>query len=61
MMTISDINRLPERERAVTRASYHYYRALLNGAPNATQQRLRQSWLIELQRRWPEAWNGTHG
>jgi len=51
MMTIGDINKLPERERAVTRASYQYYRAVLNGAPATTRQRLRQSWLIELRRR----------
>ncbi|HRD64608.1 MAG TPA: hypothetical protein PKY50_00465 [Candidatus Competibacter sp.] len=56
MMTIRDINRLPECERAVTRASYQYYRAVLHGAPNATRQRLRQLWLVELQRRWPDAW-----
>ena len=61
MMTIGDINKLPERERAVTRASYQYYRAVLNGAPAPTRQRLRQSWVMELQRRWPEAWNGAHG
>lgn len=61
MMTIGDINKLPERERAVTRASYRYYRAVLNGAPVTTRQRLRQSWLIELQRCWPEAWSGAHG
>lgn len=55
MMTISDINKLPERERAVTRASYRYYRALLIGAPYTTRQRLRQSWESEMQRRWPDA------
>lgn len=59
MMTIGDINKLPEYERAVTRASYHYYRALLHGAPVATQQRLRQSWLSEMRRRWPDACNGA--
>ena len=46
---------VPESERAVTRASYHYYRALLQGAPDATRQRLRRLWLGELQRRWPDA------
>ncbi|HRF63312.1 MAG TPA: hypothetical protein P5260_13165 [Candidatus Competibacter sp.] len=59
MMTIRDINKLPEGERAITRASYQYYRALLHGAPNATCQRLRQVWLVELQRRWPDAWRGV--
>ena len=29
MMTLRNIEKLPECERAVTRASYHYYRALL--------------------------------
>ncbi|HHW76872.1 MAG TPA: hypothetical protein GX399_07540 [Xanthomonadaceae bacterium] len=58
MMTIRDINKLPECERAITRASYQYYRALLGGAPNVTRQRLRQLWLVELRRRWPDAWRG---
>lgn len=58
MMTIRDINKLPECERAVTRASHQYYRALLHGAPDATRQRLRQLWLVELRRRWPDAWRG---
>lgn len=58
MMTIRDINKLPECERAVTRASYQYYRALLHGVPDATRQRLRQLWLVELQRRWPDPWRG---
>jgi hypothetical protein len=56
MMTIRDIEKLPEGERAVTRASYQYYRALLQGAPDATRQRLRQLWLGEIRRRWPDAW-----
>lgn len=56
MMTLHMIEKLPESERAVTRASYHYYRALLQGAPDATRQRLRRVWLGELQRRWPDAW-----
>jgi hypothetical protein len=55
MMTIRDINRLPESERAVTRASYQYYRAVLQGAPDTTCQRLRRLWLGEIRRRWPEA------
>jgi ubiquinone/menaquinone biosynthesis C-methylase UbiE len=45
-------------ERAVTRASHQYYRALLHGAPAATRQRLRQLWLVELRRSWPDAWRG---
>ena len=56
MMTLHMIEKLPESERAVTRASYHYYRALLQGAPDATRQRLRRLWLSEIQRRWPDAW-----
>ena len=56
MMTLHMIEKLPESERAVTRASYHYYRALLQGAPDATRQRLRRLWLGELRRRWPDAW-----
>lgn len=55
MMTIRDINRLPESERAVTRASYQYYRAVLRGAPDTRRQQLRRLWLGEIQRRWPEA------
>lgn len=56
MMTLRDIEKLPECERIVTRASHQYYRALLQGAPGATRQRLRQLWLGEIQRRWPDAW-----
>ncbi len=56
MMSIREIEKLPEDQRAVTRASYHYYRALLQGAPDATRLRLRQLWVDELQRRWPDAW-----
>lgn len=56
MMTIRDIEKLPRGERAVTRASYQYYRALLHGASAGTRQTLRRQWLVELQRRWPDAW-----
>lgn len=56
MISIREIEKLPEDQRAVTRASYQYYRALLQGAPDATRLRLRQLWLGELQRRWPDAW-----
>lgn len=55
MMTIRDINKLPECDRAVTRASYEYYRAVLHGAPHEKCQRLRCAWLAEIQRRWPGA------
>jgi hypothetical protein len=54
-MTIRDINRLPKSEREVTRASYQYYRAVLQGAPDTTRQRLRRLWQGEIQRRWPDA------
>lgn len=53
-MTIREINKLPAAEQAVTRASYRYYRAVLQGASNATRQHLRGLWLLELQRRWPD-------
>jgi hypothetical protein len=56
MMTIRDIEKLPAGERAVTRASYQYYRALLQGAPDPARQRLRRLWLSEIHRRWPDAW-----
>ena len=56
MMSIREIEKLPEDQRAVTRASYQYYRALLQGAPDATRLRLRQLWVGELQRRWPDVW-----
>ncbi|CDH45805.1 MAG: hypothetical protein IPL59_03375 [Candidatus Competibacteraceae bacterium] len=56
MMTIGDIEKLPECERAVARASYQYYRALLHGAPNPARLRLRQIWLAEIARRWPGVW-----
>lgn len=59
MMTIRDIDKLPEGERAVTRASHQYFCALLHGAPDATRDRLRQLWVMELQRRWPDAWRGA--
>jgi hypothetical protein len=55
MMTIRDINRLPKSERELTRASYQYYRAVLQGAPDTTRQRLRRLWQGEIQRRWPDA------
>jgi hypothetical protein len=56
MMTLRNIEKLPECERAVTRASHQYYRALLQGASDATRQRLRRLWLSEIRRRWPDAW-----
>jgi len=56
MMTIRDIEKLPRGERAVTRASYQYYRALLHGVSEGARQNLRRQWLVELQRRWPDAW-----
>ena len=59
MMTIRDIDKLPEGERAVTRASHRYYYALLHGAPDATRQRLRQLWVVELRRRWPDTCQGA--
>ena len=33
MMTMRDINKLRQSEQAVTRASYRYYRAVLQGHP----------------------------
>lgn len=56
MMTMRDINKLRESEQAVTRASYRYYRAVLQGASDARRQHLRSLWLVELQRRWPDTW-----
>lgn len=56
MMTMRDIEKLPECERAVARASYHYYRALLHGAPGPARLRLRRIWLAAMERRWPGAW-----
>ncbi|MFO1372881.1 MAG: hypothetical protein U1F42_11015 [Candidatus Competibacteraceae bacterium] len=55
MMTIRDIEKLPEYDQAVTRASHAYYRALLHGASYEKCQRLRRAWLAEIQRRWPDA------
>lgn len=52
-MTISNIEKLPESERAVTRASHLYYLALLHGASDTTRLRLRRIWLAEIARRWP--------
>jgi len=53
MLTHRDIDSLPLDDRAVTRASHEYYRALLSGMPEDERRRLRQIWLTELQRRWP--------
>jgi hypothetical protein len=55
MMT-REIEKLPQCERAVARASYQYYRALLRGASCETRCRLRYRWLAEQRRRWPDAW-----
>jgi hypothetical protein len=54
MMTPNEIDALPQNDRAVTRASHDYYRALLVGVPLGERQRLRQAWLCEIQRRWPD-------
>jgi hypothetical protein len=53
MMTTGEIELLPEAERAITRASHNYYRALLSGAPKDKRQKLRRAWLNEIQRCWP--------
>lgn len=53
-MIMRDIEKLPEDERAVLRASHCYYRALLQGAPVETRQRLYHLWLREVRQRWPE-------
>ena len=53
MLTHRDIESLPPNDQAITRASHEYYRALLSGMPEDERRRLRQIWLIELQRRWP--------
>lgn len=52
-MTRRDIDLLPENDQAVTRASYNYYRAVLNGKPIHERDQLRQIWLQEIQQRWP--------
>jgi hypothetical protein len=54
MLTYKEMERLPENERAVTRASHDYYQALLKGASASEQHRLRQAWLQEIHRRWPD-------
>lgn len=54
MLTYKEMERLPENERAVIRASHDYYQALLRGAPTNEQHRLRQTWLEEIHRRWPD-------
>lgn len=59
MMTIHQIEKLPESERGVARASYEYYRALLRGASVQTRYRLRCRWLVEQRCRWPDAWTGA--
>ncbi|MEE4379914.1 MAG: hypothetical protein V2J55_20695 [Candidatus Competibacteraceae bacterium] len=56
MMTNREIDLLPQGDRAVTQASHDYYRALLVGVPVGERQRLRQAWLHEMQRRWPDTW-----
>ncbi|MFZ1326312.1 MAG: hypothetical protein WAT67_09900 [Candidatus Contendobacter sp.] len=53
-MTSRNIEKLPESERALIRASHNYYRALLQGASDATRQQLRRVWLNEVQRCWPD-------
>jgi hypothetical protein len=52
-MTHRDIELLPENDQAVTRASYNYYRAVLKGQSVNERNQLRQIWLREIQRRWP--------
>jgi hypothetical protein len=52
-MTSRDIELLPENDQAVTRASYNYYRAVLTGKSINERYQLRQIWLREIQRRWP--------
>jgi hypothetical protein len=54
MLTSKELERLPEDDRVVTLASYHYYRALLSGAPDCKRQQLRKAWLCEIYKRWPD-------
>jgi hypothetical protein len=54
MLTYKEIKRLPENDREVTRASHDYYHALLSGAPDSELRRLRQVWLGEIYKRWPD-------
>ena len=54
MLTYKEMDRLPENDRAVTRASHDYYQALLNGAPGEELRKLLQMWLGEIHKRWPE-------
>ena len=54
MLTDKEIKRLPENDREVTRASHDYYQALLSGAPDSELRRLRQAWLCEIYKRWPD-------
>lgn len=52
-MTSQDIELLPKKDQAVTRASYDYYRAVLKGKSINERYQLRQIWLQEIQQRWP--------
>lgn len=54
MLTYKDIERLPEDDRAVSRASHNYYQALLKGVSESERRRLQQIWLHEIHRRWPD-------
>lgn len=54
MLTYRDMNRLSEGDRAVNRASHDYYQALLRGACEQELQRLLQTWLGEMHKRWPD-------
>jgi hypothetical protein len=54
MLMSKELERLPEDDRVVTLASYHYYRALLSGAPDCKRQQLRKAWLCEIYKRWPD-------
>ena len=62
MLTYKDMDRLPENDRAVTRASHDYYQALLSGASESERRRLRLAWLHEIHRRWPDTpdFDGTN-
>jgi hypothetical protein len=60
-MTRREIDLLPLPERALTQASYDYYRALLRGVPELERRRLCRIWLQEVQQRWPEILHTAQG